>query len=104
MIDQKTTAKAFKDLITDDSNAKAEIATKIFTVLAKGVKEENDLVYQLELLESLREVLGDNSNGWDYFKEHADLAHKQTCTLVRKLVKEKYFPEKVLGELEEGNQ
>jgi hypothetical protein len=43
------------------------------------------------------------AEAWSLFKEKADISKKEVANLVRKLVREKFFPEGCLSELDEGN-
>ena len=55
------------------------------------------------MCEVLKEFI-EPAEAWSIFKEKADISKKEVANLVRKLVREKFFPEGCLSELDEGNE
>lgn len=55
------------------------------------------------MCEVLKEFI-DPQESWTIFKEKADITKKEVSNLVRKLVREKFFLDSCLSELDEGNE
>lgn len=59
--------------------------------------------YYIEVCEVLKEFI-EPQEAWTIFKEKADITKKEISNLVRKLVREKFFHDSCLSELDEGNE